>query len=89
METKQLTQEELQELKELNNRYSTVVSYLGETEIFVAGLQEQLNKALEDKKGFLSDFQSLKEKSNELYTKLTEKYGSGKINLDTGEIEPS
>ncbi len=87
MEEKQLTPEELQELKELNTRYSTVISNLGECEIFMTGLQDQLARAMEEKKGFLSDFQSLKVKSDDLYNKLTEKYGSGRINLDTGKIE--
>lgn len=89
MEEKQLTSDELQELKDINSRYTTVVSNLGECEIFMTGLQDQLTKAFEEKKGFLSDFQSLKQKSDELYNKLTEKYGSGRIDLDTGKILPA
>jgi len=87
MEEKQLTEQELVELRELNTRYSTVISNLGECEIFITGLQDQLNRAQEEKTGFISDFKSFKAKSDELYTKLTEKYGSGRINLDTGKIE--
>jgi hypothetical protein len=87
MENKKLTEEELKSLQEINARYANVISSLGESELFVYGLQEQLKKAEEEKKGLITDYLSLKEKSDQLSAKLTEKYGSGRIDLQTGIIE--
>jgi len=87
MENKKLTEEELKSLQEINARYANVISSLGESELFLYGLQDQLKRAEEEKKGLIADYVSLKEKSDQLSAKLTEKYGSGRIDLQTGVIE--
>jgi uncharacterized coiled-coil DUF342 family protein len=87
MSKKQLTEEELKELREINERYSKLVTYFGECELSIYNLNEQVNKLKEEKEGIMSDFKSLKEKNDALFTSLSEKYGTGRINLETGDIE--
>ena len=87
MEKKKLTDEELQELKTINFRYAKLVNDLGECELLISSVSSQMNKAYEEKDGLLSDFKSLKEKNDALFASLAEKYGTGRIDLETGNIE--
>ena len=84
---KRLTQEELDSLKELNQKYNTLMFSLGEAEIQIEDLKEKLEKAKMERNYLINDYLTIKEKSLELTTKLSDKYGSAKINLDTGKIE--
>lgn len=87
MEKKQLTEEELKELREINDRYAKLISYFGECELSIYNLNEQISKVTQEKEGILSDFKSLKEKNDALFSSLSEKYGTGRIDLETGFIE--
>jgi uncharacterized protein YdcH (DUF465 family) len=87
MEKKQLTQQELEELKNINARYAKLVTDLGECELLITSINGQMAKASKDKEELLADFASLKEKNDNLFASLTEKYGTGRIDLETGVIE--
>jgi hypothetical protein len=87
MEEKKLTEEELEELKNLNQRYNNILNVLGEYEISIAALNEQLKKVLLDKEGALSDYTTLKKNSESFSESLLTKYGPGKIDVETGKIE--
>ena len=86
-EIKDLLPEEVTELKELSDRYSNIVRELGEKDLEIFELEEKLDQFKHDKKLLLSDYISLKVKNEELTTKLIDKYGEGKINLETAKIE--
>jgi hypothetical protein len=73
-EIKKLTEEELASLKNLRAEYNTLVMALGELSI-------RKSRLLEEQK-------ILAEKENNLAKQLTDKYGQGSINIDTGEITP-
>ncbi len=83
-----ITEQELKELKELNDKYNLTMASLGEQEAMLSDLQDQMDKLREDKKGLLSDYNTLKEKSQFLTKSLADKYGPGSVNLETGEIKP-
>ena len=72
-EIKKLTAEELQAVKDVKKEYNELALSLGELELQKIRLLE-LQKFIADKEGKLA-------------TKLTEKYGQGSINIDTGEID--
>jgi hypothetical protein len=79
METKVLTQEELTQLRDLQSQQNDLLVSLGSIEYRIT-LLEQNKEILKSK------VIELEKLNNELGFKLTEKYGSGNLNLETGEI---
>ena len=71
-EVKKLTSEELQTVKDIKQEYNTLVFELGELEIKKLQLIET-QKVLSNKEAKVAN-------------DLTEKYGPGTINIETGEI---
>lgn len=86
-EIRDLLPEEVTELKELSNQYSNIVRDLGEKDLEIFELKEKLEEFKRDKELLFSDYTNLKARNEELTTKLIDKYGEGKINLETGKIE--
>jgi len=87
-ETKKLTQEELQTIQELQKQYNQFVFDLGSIEAQLQGLLVQKSLLEKEKDGVLSDIKTLGDKERELVTTLQEKYGTGNIDPQTGEITP-
>lgn len=79
MEIKQLTEEEIQSLRDLNNRQSGLIAALGQLEYQITLLEN--NKA-----ALKGRIQVIEEENRTLGQSLTEKYGNGTLNLETGEI---
>jgi fido (protein-threonine AMPylation protein) len=79
-EVKQLTAEELEDIKSIKQEYSNLSLSLGEIELSINNLNNQ-------KQYFLEIHKQLFEKENELAKILNEKYGIGTINIETGVIE--
>lgn len=74
-----LTNEELETLKDLQNKTQALIQELGEIELS----RLQLNDRYEAAKEFLQELQTTELE----YTKsLSEKYGKSQINPETGEI---
>ena len=85
-ETKQLTTEELQQIQELQKQYNQFVFDLGSIEAQLQSLLYQKSLLEKEKDGVLSDLKTLGDKEKEMVTNLQEKYGTGNINPQTGEI---
>ena len=79
METKVLTQEELLQLKSLRTQQDTLIMNLGSVEYRMSLLEQSKNE-------LKNQVLKLETLNNELGAQLTEKYGSGELNLETGEI---
>ena len=79
MTTQVLTQEEITQLKELNLKQSTLLNDLGQVEYRLT-LLENTKTALK------AQVNEIEEANRVLGIQLTEKYGSGTINIETGEI---
>jgi len=81
METKVLTQEEIQSLKTLQENQSLLVTALGDLEYQIT--------ILETRKQFLkSEIANQIESEIKIGKELQEKYGEGNINLEKGEFTP-
>lgn len=76
---KKLTTEELESVKSIKNEYTNLALALGELEIQSANIAKE-------KQRLLNNQSELTEKEIELSKTLTEKYGNGTIDLETGEI---
>ena len=78
-EVKKLSEEELKQIKEIKQEYTNLALSLGELELQKANLDKEKTRLLNYQ-------QHLLDKESELAQKLTEKYGNGTINIETGEI---
>jgi hypothetical protein len=79
METKKLTQEELQQISSLRQEFDLLVGNLGLTEFQMLELEIQKN---EIKKQIID----IKSKETQILNDLNQKYGDGSISLETGEF---
>jgi hypothetical protein len=82
----QLTPEELKSIKDLQSSYNQVIFEIGATEAQLIAIQDQMLKLVEEKKNLVSDLKTIEKKESELIASLQEKYGTGNINIETGEI---
>ena len=75
------TEEELKSLQELQGTYNQITLAMGQislSRLSIDGQEEQLKATLVD----------TRTKENELAKSLTEKYGKGTLNIDSGEFTP-
>jgi hypothetical protein len=79
METKVLTQEELTQLTNIQNQQDNLIINLGSLEYRISLLKH--NKEI-----LKTQILELEKLNSELGQQLTEKYGNGSLNLETGEI---
>ncbi|MDB4344135.1 hypothetical protein OAA40_00330 [bacterium] len=80
-ETVKFTEEELNEIKELQNLFNTVIYQAGQTHLEKIALSKKSEQVEEN-------FGEIKKREQELVSKLTTTYGQGKINLESGEFTP-
>ena len=85
----QLTQEELQSVKDLQSKYNQTLFEIGVAEAQRLALVNQVEKLESSKKTLLKDLELIEQKENDLAKSLQEKYGTGNINPETGEIAPA
>jgi hypothetical protein len=81
METKVLTSEELQSLRDLNEKQINLISTLGQIEYQIILLNKQ-------KESLKNQIEVIESENIKLGKTLTEKYGDGNLSLETGEVIP-
>ncbi|MBC8147546.1 MAG: hypothetical protein H8E98_06125 [Bacteroidetes bacterium] len=75
------SEEELSKLKNIQTEFSNVVSALGQIEAQIINTNNQ--------KGFLVEkYNDVQKQQNELAQEFSAKYGTGTLNLETGEFIP-
>jgi hypothetical protein len=79
METIKLTQEEIDTLKSIQEANNNLMISFGQLEMAFQSLKLQ-------KESLVGTLANLKNKETEIGTQLQEKYGSGNINIETGEF---
>jgi chromosome segregation ATPase len=84
-----LTQEEIQQIKELQQKYDQTEFELGSLEAQIIVLNAQIDKLNEEKRNLVSDLNTVGKKESELVKSLQEKYGTGSIDVESGEITPA
>ena len=78
-QNKKLTQEEIQQVTELRNEYGQLVTELGTVEIQITNLSKL-------KEEIFLKFKEYQTKEQKIENELEEKYGSGQISIETGEV---
>jgi len=87
-ETKQLTTEELDQIKEMQQQYNKFVFELGSIEAQLQNVLATKVMIETEKSNVLEDIKKLGDREKELISTLQAKYGAGSINPETGEITP-
>lgn len=80
METKRLTDAELNEIKALRDNFNGAYGNLGM-------IVNRINELEKDKEETLQFIQQLKESETKIYESLKTNYGDGVIDLTTGEFK--
>ncbi len=88
-ENKKFTQDELAKIVELRESNSQKISEFGQIELEILLTNQRLT-ALQDAKAKLQEeYVGLQDKEKELVKELNDKYGSGTVDLDSGEFIPT
>ncbi len=81
-----ITDEELTEVKQLQQDFQLVTYQIGELAVIEHNLQNQIDNVKIELKNFYSSLKTLQEKENELLDKLESTYSNQTINFETGEL---
>jgi hypothetical protein len=87
-EVKKLTAEELQQIKDMQAQYNKFVFELGSVEAQLQNVIATKELIETEKSNVLVDIKKLGEREKELVNGLQAKYGTGNIDIETGEITP-
>lgn len=82
MEPKKLTEEEIKELRDLQQETSNLTQQLGSIEVARLNLKSQREKVEEA-------FEELRIKEQDLSKRLFDTYGNGSLDLEKGEFTPA
>ncbi len=84
--TKKVTEEELDQIKELGSKYNTISAAFGQLRVQKLILEQQLEQVEGAEKKLAEDYVSNQEREQTLVKELNTKYGSGTLNPQTGEF---
>ena len=82
------TDEELQSLQELQNTYAGISTQFGQLKVSRMNLERQFNSLEQSEEALEKAWDDNRQKETELVQSLTEKYGPGSLNPQTGEYTP-
>jgi hypothetical protein len=82
MENTKLTQEQLQQISDIQNNYQAIAQELGNIELQKIALEARRQAAEQ----FLIELQT---QEKEVAVAIEQEYGKGSINLSTGEFTPT
>lgn len=85
-EERKVTEEELNQIKELQDAYLRVTYDLGQLAVDKLDLQSKLSKIEESHKNAAQHLETLRTQEQQISNSLQEKYGSSTIDLETGVI---
>lgn len=84
----EITKEDLEQISQLRSKLATVVSESGQLSLQIQLLQSDIVELNEKLSEQAKTFKGLLEEEQELLKRLSEKYGAGQINFETGEFTP-
>lgn len=84
----EINKEDLEQISSLRNKLATVVSESGQLTLQVQLLQSDIVELNEKLSEQTKVFKGLLQEEQELLKRLSEKYGAGQINFETGEFTP-
>jgi len=85
-ESVKFTDEEMKELKEIQESYVEVQNNLGQTQVSILRLEQQRDNLFNYENTLKEKFFKVQEDEKKFIEKVTEKYGDGELNPNTGEF---
>ena len=86
---KQFTEEEVNEIKELQQRVLTITSRIGEVELNIQELESTFQELKNEKATLINAYGEVRVQESELGKRLQEKYGDGEYNIETNTFTPN
>jgi chaperonin cofactor prefoldin len=88
--SQKLTTEEINQLKSLQSDYAKLIAELGQVEVSILVMEKQIEQIkIAQKDPLYIRLGEIQQQESNVASQLTEKYGDGQINLETGEITTS
>ena len=87
-EAVKFSDEELQSLQGLQNTYASISTQFGQLKVSRMNLERQLDSLILSEENLENAWEDNRKKEAELVQSLTEKYGPGSLNTETGEYTP-
>ena len=87
-EAVKFSEEELQSLQELQNTYAGISTQFGQLKVSRMNLERQFKSLEQSEEALEKAWDDNSQKETELVQSLTEKYGPGSLNPQTGEYTP-
>lgn len=85
---KQFTEEEVAEIKGLQQQVLTTISKVGEVELNIQDLEDSYKALQNEKNSLISEYNNLRIKETEIGKRLREKYGDGTYDISTNTFTP-
>lgn len=85
---KQFTEEEVAEIKGLQQQVLTTISKVGEVELNIQDLEDSYKALQNEKNSLISEYNDLRVKETEIGKRLREKYGDGTYDITTNTFTP-
>jgi chromosome segregation ATPase len=82
------TQEELDQIKQIQDKNTEIVFTLGETELEIRLLKQQLESLEIERERIHSSFADLRKQERSIVEELNKKYGAGQVDLQSGIFIP-
>jgi DNA-binding protein H-NS len=83
---KKVTDVELKQIQDLRESLLVILSTVGELHLTKTVLEKEIQQITERLRGEEQNFADFQDRERVIYATLQEKYGTGNINVDTGEI---
>ena len=83
------TEKELQSLTDLQTKYNSVTNKFGQLAIAKLNIEKQQESLEEEEFKVHEELESTRNEEQELLSKITEKYGPGTLDPQTGVFTPS
>ena len=87
-ESQKFTEAELKEITELRNANAQKINEFGQIELEILLTNQRLDVLVDTKQNLEKQYVELQTKEKALVAKLNEKYGTGTVDLESGEFVP-
>ena len=88
-ETKKLTTEELQKVKDIRQNYVSIQSAFGQLHLTKLNLEKQLQGIEENYNSLGAEYEKTQEAERTLVQSFQETYGVGTLNIEDGTFTPN
>lgn len=88
MTPKKFTEKELTEIQSLRDEFIKKIQQFGQIEIEILTATQHLDKLKNAKQSYMQEYEELQEKERNIITTLSEKYGTGILDLEKCEFVP-